>query len=82
MNEVLQQERQRTYKLNMEERSRNHCTCGTAMCISYSECFSVALAIHCEMRKGRIILSSVACLTSFCFSTLSHKLDDFLKKSY
>lgn len=68
------------HKFNVQAGSRNHSTRGRVICISYSECVSVALAIQYEMRKGRIILSCVACLALSCFSTLYHKRHDIRKK--
>jgi hypothetical protein len=56
-----QQDRQRTYKRYREARWRDHCCCGKAIIISYSECMPAALAIKQATRMRR--MPSVACLT-------------------
>jgi hypothetical protein len=52
----LKQDRQCTYKRNIEARSRNHCCPAKAISTTYSECVSVALVIHHAKRMRRIIL--------------------------
>jgi hypothetical protein len=51
-----------------------------ATSITYSECVSVALALHHTMYIRRILLSFVAYPAVLYFSTLSHKRHDFRKK--
>jgi hypothetical protein len=53
-------------KRNMEARSRNHCCRGKRMYYIQSV-VSVALVIQHAKRMRRVILSSVACLTSTIF---------------
>jgi hypothetical protein len=81
----LKQGRQRTYKRNIEARSRNHCcrekavviTYGKAIGIAYSYCVPVTLVIPHAMRVLHIILSPLTCLAVPYFSTLSNKCHDF-----
>jgi len=68
------------YKCNIEVHSRNHCCCGKAICITYSECKSVAFVIQHAKLMFHIMLSSVACLAVPNFCTLSHKWHNFWKK--
>ena len=63
-----------------EERSCNHCCCGKAVSIIYSECVFVALGIQNATRMRHIMLTYVACLPRPYFPTLPHKRDDFRKK--
>jgi hypothetical protein len=57
---------------NIEARPQNHRCCGKAVDITYSESMSVVLVIQHAKRTGRI-MSSVACLHLYYFSTVSHK---------
>jgi hypothetical protein len=75
----IKHDRQRTYKRNIEARSRNHCCRGKAISITHSDCVSAALVIQYAKRMRRITLSSVACLILTYFSTLFHKRHDFRK---
>jgi len=57
----------------------NHCCCGQAVSVTYSECVSVASVIQHAKHMHHVILSSVASL-ALHFSTLSHKQHDFQKE--
>jgi len=72
-NEFHLEDRQCTYKSDIEARSLNHAFRGKAISVTYSEYVFVALIIHDAMRTRRIILSSVACPILPYFSTLPHK---------
>ena len=56
------QNRQCMYKLSIEAGLCNHCCCGKAISITYSECVSVALVTQHAMHMCRIMLSLVTCL--------------------
>jgi hypothetical protein len=72
----VKQDKQCTYKRNIEARLHNHFYRGKAIIVTYSECVSVALVIQHAMRMRRIILSSVACPALPYISTLSNKRHD------
>ena len=74
------QDRQCTYKRNIEARSRNQSCRGKAISITYSECVYEALVFQHPRRMCRIMLSSVPCRVLQYISTLSHKRYDFQKK--
>ena len=52
----VKQERQCTYKRNIEARSSNGFCCGKAISIAYSECVTVALIMKHAKRMSRITL--------------------------
>jgi hypothetical protein len=62
----------RTYKPNIEPRSRNHFCRAKGQNNTLSERVSVALFIQHAMRVRRVTLSSAACITLPYFTTLSH----------
>jgi hypothetical protein len=49
--------------------------------LSVCVCVSIALVIQHAMRARHIVLSSMACPALQIFSTFSHKLHDFRRKS-
>ena len=86
---MIKQDRQCTYNVNTEERSRNHCCSGKAISITYwslcvvlgaqaSACARarVALINHHAMRHHIVTWASLTPNVS----TLSHKRHDFRKK--
>jgi hypothetical protein len=78
--QYVEQGRQLYVGRNIDVRSRNNSCIGKAVRITYSECVSVALVIQHAKRMRHIISLSVACLAVQYFSTLSHKLYNFLIK--
>jgi hypothetical protein len=72
-----QEDRYCTYKRITEARSCNTYCCGTAICVTYSECVSVALVIQGAKCTRPIILPSVGCLAVLYSSTLFHKTTQF-----
>jgi hypothetical protein len=64
----------------VEVHSYNHFCRRKPKSVTYCECVSVVLVIQHAICMGRIILSSVICLTVLYFSTLSHKVHDFEEK--
>jgi hypothetical protein len=77
---LCKQERQCTYKRNIEARSHNNCGRRKLISITYSECVPVALVIQHAKRVHHTILSSVACPDVRYFFTLFHKRHVFRKK--
>ena len=64
------------HRRNIEARSRNHCSLGKAINITYSECVSVTLVIQYAKRMRRVILSSVGCLAvtwDLCFWDITQR---------
>jgi len=64
-------------KRNNEVCLCNDCCNVKAICITYSECLSVALVIHHAMRKRHVVFCGLSGSTVFFFPTLSHKRRDF-----
>ena len=60
-----QQDRQYTYKRNIEVHSCNHCCHGKAISIIYPECVFVALVIHHALRLRHIIICGLPLSTVF-----------------
>jgi len=53
------------YQCNIVARSLNHCCCGRAILITYSECMSVALVNQHEMRMCHIVICGLSDPTMF-----------------
>ena len=68
----------RTYKRNIEARSRNHCYRRKTMSITYSECVFVDLVIQHAMRMRHMAVCSLSDCTIF-FESLSGKIQISLK---
>ena len=60
---------------NIEARSCNHCCCGKAISITYSEFIFLALGIEHASCMGRIVICGLSGSTVF-FPTLSYKRQD------
>ena len=71
------QKRQAMYNVNIEACLHNHCCCGKAISIAYSECMSVALVMQHVKWMRCIILQSGECLAIPYFSTLSQTWHNF-----
>ena len=69
--DVINKGSQCTCKCNIQPRSGNHYGRGKAICITYSECESVALVIQNARRVRHIILISVTDVALHCFSAFS-----------
>ena len=78
---VKKKTRQAIYvQLNTEAHAYNHCCCGKAISITYSEAVCVALVIQHTKRMFCIIQRPVACPALPYLSTLSHKRRNIKKK--
>ena len=66
----LKQNRQRTYKHNIEVRSRKQCWHGKAIGVTYSECVFVALDIQHAIRMGHIVICVLSASTILFHITL------------
>jgi hypothetical protein len=54
------------HKLNIGARSGNHCCCGKALSITYSECVSVTLVMQHALRMYRMVICGMfGCIFSF-----------------
>ena len=60
-----EQDRLCKYTRNIEACSRNHCCCGKAVSISYSECVFVDLGFRHSMRIRHIVICDLPWLTNF-----------------
>jgi hypothetical protein len=77
---TVKQDRQGTYKRNIEARSCNDFCCGKAISITYSECVPVALIMQHAKRMRRITLWSAASLAVSYFSETSYNRRDLREK--
>ena len=66
-------------KCNMKTHSSNHCCCGKAISIKYSEYVSVFLPYLCGMQRACVVLY---CHLWSVWSALSLKQHSFWKKNY
>jgi len=65
----------------IEVRSRNHCCRGTAISITYSDYVSVELVSQQQSACAVLYCRLWPVLVLRYFSTLSHKLQDYLEKN-
>jgi hypothetical protein len=75
-----EQDRQCTYKLNIEARSCNLCCSVKAKGITYCECVFVALGIQRAIRMRQIVICGMPRPTKFFYIVINEK--SFEKKSY
>jgi hypothetical protein len=73
----MKKDSQCVYRRNITARSCNHCYGGEAICVTYSECASVALGIENAMRKRHIVICVLS--GSTLFSQVISQTARFLK---
>ena len=66
---------------NVGTRSHNHCCCGNAVSITYSECVSVALGIQHAKCMRHVVICGLSGWFYHTFLHLSHKRHDFRQKN-